>query len=100
MCNPFSILFLLGLQQKQQPYKEKDTCSSPKFITPLMDRSVIAGYRAAISCAVRGQPKVSVSIVPDYINPFTHAVASKPIKQQCTLFLILFCSPPSQRLYG
>lgn len=83
-----------------QPYKEKDMCSSPKFITPLVDRSVIAGYSAAISCAVRGHPKVSVRIVSDYIKPFAHAVVFKPIKQQCTLFLILFCSPPSQRLYG
>uniref|UniRef100_A0A8C1VDN5 Myosin binding protein C, fast type a n=1 Tax=Cyprinus carpio TaxID=7962 RepID=A0A8C1VDN5_CYPCA len=42
------------------PYKEKDMCSSPKFITPLMDRSVIAGYSAAISCAVRGYPKPKI----------------------------------------
>lgn len=42
--------------------------SSPKFITPLVDRSVIAGYSAAISCAVRGYPKVSVSVLRDYIN--------------------------------
>uniref|UniRef100_A0A8C1I3L7 Myosin-binding protein C, fast-type n=1 Tax=Cyprinus carpio carpio TaxID=630221 RepID=A0A8C1I3L7_CYPCA len=44
----------------EQPYKEKDMCSSPKFITPLMDRSVIAGYSAAISCAVRGYPKPKI----------------------------------------
>uniref|UniRef100_A0A9J8BRP2 Myosin binding protein Ca n=1 Tax=Cyprinus carpio carpio TaxID=630221 RepID=A0A9J8BRP2_CYPCA len=43
-----------------QPYKEKDMCSSPKFITPLIDRSVIAGYSAAISCAVRGHPKPKI----------------------------------------
>ncbi|XP_016104445.1 myosin binding protein Ca isoform X4 [Sinocyclocheilus grahami] len=49
-----------GLKQKQQPYKEKDMCSSPKFITPLVDRSVIAGYSAAISCAVRGHPKPKI----------------------------------------
>lgn len=71
-------------------------CSSPKFITPLMDRSVIAGYSAAISCAVRGYPKVSVSTVLDYINPFTHAFTSKPVKQQCTLFLILFVLLPAK----
>lgn len=35
--------------------------SSPKFITPLVDRCVIAGYSAAISCAVRGYPKVRLS---------------------------------------
>uniref|UniRef100_A0A671S6G4 Myosin-binding protein C, fast-type n=1 Tax=Sinocyclocheilus anshuiensis TaxID=1608454 RepID=A0A671S6G4_9TELE len=39
---------------------EKDMCSSPKFITPLVDRSVIAGYSTAISCAVRGHPKPKI----------------------------------------
>lgn len=34
--------------------------SSPKFITPLLDRCVIAGYNAAISCAVRGFPKPKI----------------------------------------
>ncbi|MCI4384756.1 hypothetical protein PGIGA_G00042280 [Pangasianodon gigas] len=34
--------------------------SSPKFITPLVDRCVIAGYNAAISCAVRGFPKPKI----------------------------------------
>lgn len=33
-----------------------------------MDRSVVAGYSAAISCAVRGYPKVRVSVLLDYIN--------------------------------
>lgn len=42
--------------------------SCPKFITPLVDRSVVAGYSAAISCAVRGFPKVCVSVLCDYIN--------------------------------
>lgn len=36
-----------------------DVSSCPKFTAPLVDRSVIAGYSAAISCAVRGNPKVS-----------------------------------------
>uniref|UniRef100_A0A8C2YZV2 Myosin binding protein Ca n=1 Tax=Cyclopterus lumpus TaxID=8103 RepID=A0A8C2YZV2_CYCLU len=33
---------------------------SPKFTAPLVDRSVIAGYAAAISCAVRGYPKPKI----------------------------------------
>lgn len=53
-------LSLTGLAYKPPSYKEKDMNSSPKFITPLVDRCVIAGYNAAISCAVRGSPKVSV----------------------------------------
>lgn len=48
-----------GLLYNPSPYKEIDVSSCPKFTAPLVDRSVIAGYSAAISCAVRGNPKVS-----------------------------------------
>ncbi|XP_036445574.1 myosin binding protein Ca isoform X2 [Colossoma macropomum] len=49
-----------GLQHKPQPFKERDMNSSPKFITPLVDRSVVAGYNTAISCAVRGYPRPKI----------------------------------------
>lgn len=39
-----------------------DVSSSPKFTARLVDRSVVAGYAAAISCAVRGFPKVFIYI--------------------------------------
>ncbi|ROL28044.1 Myosin-binding protein C, fast-type, partial [Anabarilius grahami] len=55
-----AVIAKTGLKQKELPYKEKDMTSSPKFITPLVDRSVIAGYSAAISCAVRGYPKPKI----------------------------------------
>uniref|UniRef100_A0A669BTL6 Myosin-binding protein C, fast-type n=1 Tax=Oreochromis niloticus TaxID=8128 RepID=A0A669BTL6_ORENI len=42
------------------PYKEKDMCCSPKFTQPLVDRSVVAGYSTAISCAVKGFPKPKI----------------------------------------
>lgn len=32
----------------------------PKFTQPLVDRTVVAGYSTAISCAVRGFPKVQI----------------------------------------
>lgn len=48
----------LDLLFKSPPFQEKDMSSSPKFTAPLLDRSVIAGYTVAISCAVRGNPKV------------------------------------------
>lgn len=35
------------------------TCA-PKFTQPLVDRTVVAGYSMAISCAVRGFPKVNI----------------------------------------
>lgn len=44
---------------KQVPYKEKDMACVPKFTQPLMDRSVVAGYSTAISCAVKGFPRVN-----------------------------------------
>ncbi|XP_069047870.1 myosin binding protein Ca isoform X2 [Lepisosteus oculatus] len=49
-----------GLQYKPPEYKEKDMSCSPKFTQPLADRSVIAGYSAAISCSVRGFPKPKI----------------------------------------
>uniref|UniRef100_A0A7N6AKM4 Myosin-binding protein C, fast-type n=1 Tax=Anabas testudineus TaxID=64144 RepID=A0A7N6AKM4_ANATE len=38
----------------------KDMCCVPKFTQPLVDRSVVAGYSTAISCAVRGFPKPKI----------------------------------------
>ncbi|XP_035386821.1 myosin binding protein Cb isoform X1 [Electrophorus electricus] len=49
-----------GLVHKHSPYKEKDMNSAPKFTTPLVDRSVIAGYSTALSCSVRGFPKPKI----------------------------------------
>uniref|UniRef100_A0A669DCF6 Myosin binding protein Ca n=1 Tax=Oreochromis niloticus TaxID=8128 RepID=A0A669DCF6_ORENI len=49
-----------GLLYNPSPYKEMDVSSCPKFTAPLVDRSVIAGYSAAISCAVRGNPKPKI----------------------------------------
>ncbi|XP_068611052.1 myosin binding protein Cb isoform X2 [Brachionichthys hirsutus] len=50
-----------GLVQKQTPYKEKDMSRVPKFTQPLVDRSVVAGYSTAISCAVRGFPRPKIT---------------------------------------
>lgn len=49
-----------GLGYDPPPFKEKDINSSPKFTARLVDRSVVAGYATAISCAVRGHPKVLI----------------------------------------
>lgn len=48
-----------GLELKQVGYKEKDMACAPKFTQPLVDRSVVAGYSTAITCSVRGFPKVN-----------------------------------------
>lgn len=60
-----SIVLLLcytfkGLVLKENQYKEKDMSCVPKFTQPLVDRSVVAGYSTAISCAVKGFPRVSM----------------------------------------
>ncbi|KAL7886949.1 hypothetical protein AOLI_G00046700 [Acnodon oligacanthus] len=49
-----------GLEYKRAPFKEKDVNAPPKFTTPLVDRSVVAGYSTAISCSVRGFPKPKI----------------------------------------
>ncbi|XP_060705631.1 myosin binding protein Ca isoform X1 [Hemiscyllium ocellatum] len=42
------------------PFKEHDFSHAPKFTQPLLDRSIIAGYTAKLSCSVRGCPKPKI----------------------------------------
>uniref|UniRef100_A0A8C6UNJ9 Myosin binding protein C, fast type a n=1 Tax=Neogobius melanostomus TaxID=47308 RepID=A0A8C6UNJ9_9GOBI len=49
-----------GLDCNPRPYKEMDMTRSPKFTAPLVDRTVVAGYTAAISCSVRGDPRPKI----------------------------------------
>ncbi|TKC53685.1 hypothetical protein EI555_018426, partial [Monodon monoceros] len=49
-----------GVTFKMPEYKEHDFRTPPKFLTPLPDRVVVAGYAAALNCAVRGYPKPKV----------------------------------------
>lgn len=51
---------LLGIEYKPPTHKQHDLSEAPKFTRPLVNRSVIAGYNATLSCSVRGIPKVSV----------------------------------------
>uniref|UniRef100_A0A669CPK8 Myosin binding protein C3 n=1 Tax=Oreochromis niloticus TaxID=8128 RepID=A0A669CPK8_ORENI len=50
-----------GIIYKPPSYKDHDFTEAPKFTRPLVDRSVIAGYNATLSCAVRGIPKPKVT---------------------------------------
>lgn len=52
-----------GITFKPFEYKEHDFRMAPKFLTPLPDRVVVAGYAAALNCAVRGHPKVPCACV-------------------------------------
>uniref|UniRef100_A0A669F3A1 Myosin-binding protein C, fast-type n=1 Tax=Oreochromis niloticus TaxID=8128 RepID=A0A669F3A1_ORENI len=60
MSKNTAVIAKTGLELKSKPYKEKDMCCSPKFTQPLVDRSVVAGYSTAISCAVKGFPKPKI----------------------------------------
>ncbi|XP_033928247.1 myosin-binding protein C, fast-type [Melopsittacus undulatus] len=48
------------LNLKPPQFKEHDFRSAPLFLTPLVDRSAVAGYSTALYCAVRGHPKPKV----------------------------------------
>ncbi|XP_071763687.2 myosin binding protein Ca [Centroberyx gerrardi] len=55
-----AVIAKTGLAHNLAPFKEKDMNRSPKFTAPLVDRCVVAGYSAAISCSVRGFPKPKI----------------------------------------
>ncbi|XP_061743200.1 myosin-binding protein C, cardiac-type [Nerophis ophidion] len=50
-----------GLDYKSPTYKDINFSEAPKFTHPLMNRSVICGYNATLSCSVRGIPKPKVT---------------------------------------
>ncbi|XP_041939795.1 myosin-binding protein C, fast-type-like isoform X8 [Alosa sapidissima] len=49
-----------NLEYKPPPFKEHDMNCPPKFTAPLVDRSVIQGYSAAMSCAVKASPRPKI----------------------------------------
>uniref|UniRef100_A0A8D2IV69 Myosin binding protein C, fast type n=1 Tax=Varanus komodoensis TaxID=61221 RepID=A0A8D2IV69_VARKO len=49
-----------GIIYKKMNYQEHDFSMAPIFLTPLVDRTVVAGYTTALNCAVRGHPKPKV----------------------------------------
>ncbi|XP_014117964.1 PREDICTED: myosin-binding protein C, fast-type [Pseudopodoces humilis] len=58
-CNT-AIIPKAELRLKPPQYQERDFRSAPRFLTPLVDRSAVAGYSTALNCAVRGHPKPKV----------------------------------------
>ncbi|KAM9493292.1 myosin-binding protein C, cardiac-type [Clarias gariepinus] len=50
-----------GMDYKPPSYKAHDFSEAPKFTHPLVSRSVISGYNATLSCAVRGIPKPKIT---------------------------------------
>ncbi|XP_063294295.1 myosin-binding protein C, cardiac-type [Pelobates fuscus] len=49
-----------GTSYKPPSYKDHEFAEAPKFTHPLVNRSVVAGYNATLSCALRGSPKPKV----------------------------------------
>ncbi|XP_024911344.1 myosin-binding protein C, cardiac-type isoform X4 [Cynoglossus semilaevis] len=62
-CNTKDSAFIQkkGIEYKPPSYKDPDFAEAPKFTHPLVNRSVIAGYSATLSCSVRGIPKPKVT---------------------------------------
>ncbi|XP_055010572.1 myosin-binding protein C, cardiac-type [Boleophthalmus pectinirostris] len=62
-CNTKDSVYIqkTGIEYKPPNYKDHDFTEAPKFTHPLVNRSVIAGYNATLSCAVRGIPKPKVT---------------------------------------
>ncbi|XP_074387748.1 myosin-binding protein C, fast-type [Zonotrichia albicollis] len=58
-CNT-AVIPKAELRLKPPQYQEHDFRSAPQFLTPLVDRSAVAGYSTALNCAVRGHPKPKV----------------------------------------
>ncbi|XP_073397927.1 myosin-binding protein C, cardiac-type [Dendrobates tinctorius] len=50
-----------GISYNPPNYKEPEFGEAPKFTHPLANRSVIAGYNATLSCALRGSPKPKIT---------------------------------------
>ncbi|XP_017561647.1 myosin-binding protein C, cardiac-type isoform X4 [Pygocentrus nattereri] len=50
-----------GIMYKPPSYKDHDFSEAPKFTRPLVNRSVISGYNATLSCSVRGIPKPKIT---------------------------------------
>uniref|UniRef100_A0A3Q3FAR9 Myosin-binding protein C, fast-type n=1 Tax=Labrus bergylta TaxID=56723 RepID=A0A3Q3FAR9_9LABR len=60
MSKNTAVITKTGLEIKRNPYIEKDVSCVPKFTQPLVDRTVVAGYSTAISCAVKGFPRPKI----------------------------------------
>ncbi|KAM9301716.1 myosin-binding protein C, cardiac-type [Gastrophryne carolinensis] len=57
----FANIVKSGTEYKPPSYKDHEFEEAPKFTHPLVNRSVVAGYNATLSCSVRGSPKPRVT---------------------------------------
>ncbi|KAF7661839.1 hypothetical protein LDENG_00252570 [Lucifuga dentata] len=87
-CNTKDSAFIpkTGIEYKQPTYKEHDFSEAPKFTHPLVNRSVIAGYNATLSCAVRGIPKPKVTWYKNKMD-ISHEAKYRMLSKQGVLTL-------------
>ncbi|XP_072277647.1 myosin-binding protein C, cardiac-type [Pyxicephalus adspersus] len=57
----FANILKTGTEYKPPNYKDHEFEEAPKFTHPLVSRSVVAGYNATLSCAVRGTPRPKIT---------------------------------------
>ncbi|XP_074872196.1 myosin-binding protein C, fast-type [Carettochelys insculpta] len=57
-----------GITFKPLDYQEHDFRMAPKVLTPLINRTVVAGYSTALNCAVRGHPKPKVTWLKNQVE--------------------------------
>ncbi|XP_039975946.1 myosin-binding protein C, cardiac-type isoform X2 [Xiphias gladius] len=75
-----------GIAYKPPSYKEHDFSEAPKFTHPLVNRSIIAGYSATLSCSVRGIPKPKVTWYKNKID-ITNEAKYRMLSKQGVLTL-------------
>ncbi|XP_068116780.1 myosin-binding protein C, cardiac-type [Hyperolius riggenbachi] len=57
----FANILKSGTEYKPPNYKEPEFGEAPKFTHPLVNRSVVSGYNATLSCSVRGTPRPKIT---------------------------------------
>uniref|UniRef100_A0A3B4ZPK4 Myosin-binding protein C, fast-type n=1 Tax=Stegastes partitus TaxID=144197 RepID=A0A3B4ZPK4_9TELE len=75
-----------GIAYKPPTYKEHDFSQAPKFTHPLVNRSVIAGYNATLSCSVSGIPKPKVTWYKNKMD-ISHEAKYRMLSKQGVLTL-------------
>ncbi|XP_072128220.1 myosin-binding protein C, cardiac-type [Mobula birostris] len=89
-----------GTDYKPPSYKQHDFTEPPKFTRPLVDRSVICGYNATLSCALRGTPKPKVTWYKNHLDLSTdaryrtfcnHGVLTLEIRKPCPFDAGTYC---------
>lgn len=92
MCPKSVYIQKPGTEYKPPSYRQHDFNEAPKFTRSLVNRSVICGYNATLSCALRGRPKPKVMWYKNQMDLSTdarfrmfsnHGVLTLEIRKPC-----------------